>query len=53
MAKFTAYWLTGKAEVLEGRDFTEAFNKNYSAGALRALDFYGEGEPDQAESHVP
>lgn len=34
----------GKKEVIEGSTISEAMNKHYSAGALRALDFYEQGE---------
>lgn len=45
--KFTYYWLTGKREVLEGKDTADALNKaGYGGGALRALDFYQEGDVD-------
>jgi len=43
MKKFMLYWLDGKTEIIEGKDITEAFNRaGYSAGALRALDYYKE-----------
>lgn len=45
MNKFILYWLTGKAEIIEGRNITLAFRSaGYSGGALRALDFYDNGE---------
>lgn len=40
MASFTVFWLTGRKEIIHGRDMADAFNKNYSAGALQAIDFY-------------
>lgn len=41
---FTFYWRTGKREVLKGIDPADALNKaGYSAGAVRALDFYVPG----------
>lgn len=46
---FTLYWLTGDKEVVSGRDIVEAMNKNYSAGALRVLDFYAEGKNEDYE----
>lgn len=45
MNKFVLYWLTGKAEVVQGVDIADAMNKaGYGNGALRALDFYDNGE---------
>lgn len=42
---FTLYWLTGRREVVSGRDIAEAMTlAGYSAGALRALDFYASGD---------
>lgn len=44
MKEFTFYWLTGKREVLKGDTQADAFNRGgYSAGAIRALDFYAKG----------
>lgn len=41
---YTFYWLTGNREVLKGRNPAACLNKaGYSSGALRALDFYAEG----------
>lgn len=40
MAAFTVFWLTGHKEVIHGRDIADAFNKQYSPGALQAIDFY-------------
>lgn len=45
MQKFTLYWLHGKREVVEGNTISEAFTLvGYSAGAIRALDFYAQGD---------
>ena len=45
MNKFTFYWLTGKREVLEGDKPLQALNDTgYGGGAVRALDFYAEGD---------
>jgi hypothetical protein len=41
MPKYIFHWKTGKDEVISGRNISDAFNKaGYSAGALRALDYY-------------
>ena len=45
--KFTLYWKTGKREVLTGTSISNAMNKCYSSGALRALDFYKVGEVEE------
>lgn len=43
------YWLTGQREVLTGVTVADALNRaGYGAGALRALDFYGDA--DQADA---
>lgn len=45
--KFTLFWLDGKREVVEGRTIAEAMTlAGYSSGALRALDFYANGDCD-------
>jgi hypothetical protein len=45
MKQFTLFWLTGTTEIIKGDDITMAFNNaGYSSGALRALDFYEEGD---------
>lgn len=42
---YTLFWLTGNSEIVEGDTISEALNgAGYSAGALRALDFYSEGD---------
>lgn len=43
--KFTLYWLDGKREVVQGRTAAEAMTlAGYGGGAVRALDFYANGE---------
>lgn len=45
MKKFILYWLDGKAEVVVGDTITEAFtNAGYSNSAMKALDFYDNGD---------
>ncbi|NLN24880.1 MAG: hypothetical protein GX163_04345 [Bacteroidetes bacterium] len=42
---FTLYWLDGKSETIEGRDFSNAMTKaGYGNGALKALDFFTDGD---------
>lgn len=46
--KFTLYWLSGLREVIEGYDFADALRRaGYGNGALRALDFYANGDNHQ------
>ena len=41
---FTVFWLTGKSQIIKGYDAVSAFNNSgIGAGALRACDFYAEG----------
>lgn len=43
--KFTLYWRTGKREVVQGRTIAEAMTlAGYGGGAVRALDFYANGD---------
>lgn len=43
--QFTLYWLDGKRQVLTGEDIEHAFTyAGYGAGAIRAVDFYFEGD---------
>lgn len=45
MNTFVLYWLTGNAEIVQGSDIADAMNKaGYGNGALRALDFYDNGD---------
>lgn len=37
---FILHWIDGRTEEIAGYDIAHAFNKYYSAGALRALDYY-------------
>lgn len=42
---YTLFWLTGKSELVKGSDPSIAMTMaGYGAGALRALDFYAEGD---------
>ncbi len=49
MKKFKLYWLcAGKTEIVKGKDIAEAFtNAGYSAGAIKALDWYEEVTEDE------
>lgn len=41
---FTLFWLTGEHELVKGKTIAEAMTlAGYSNGAVRALDFYGQG----------
>ena len=48
MKNFTLFWLTGKREVINADvddGIADAFTKaGYSAGAIKALDFYFDGD---------
>lgn len=45
MKEFTLFWLTGKSEVVKGSDIANAMTlSGYSGGAVRALDFYAQGD---------
>ncbi len=44
MKTFTLFWLTGESEIVTGRDISEAVNKNYGGGAMKALDFWSHGD---------
>jgi hypothetical protein len=47
---YTFFWLTGQKQVLKGFDPAHALTQaGYSQGALRALDFYAEGDNDEYE----
>jgi len=41
---YTLFWLTGTKEVVTGKSISEAVNKHYGGGVLRALDFWKEGD---------
>ncbi len=44
---FTLFWLSGKREVLYGKNLNNALtNAGYSQGALKALDFWAYGDND-------
>ena len=48
MKKYTLYWLDGKREVVEGNSISDAVNAaGYGYGALKALDFWAEGDNDE------
>lgn len=50
MERYTYYWRDGSREVLEGTDFINAFTRaGYSSGAVRALDFFMEGDDKEYE----
>lgn len=43
--KFKIHWLDGKVEIVEGRDFPDAFRSaGLGAGAVKAVDYYEETE---------
>lgn len=45
MKTFTLYWLTGDKEKVTGDTIADAMTlAGYSSGAVRALDFYAEGD---------
>ena len=45
MKIFTLFWLTGKTELVKGNTPEEAMTlAGYGAGAIPALDFYGNGD---------
>ena len=45
MNTYTLYWKTGDREIVEGDTPGQAMTlAGYSRGALRALDFYAEGD---------
>lgn len=45
METFTLFWLTGESEVVKGSSIANAFMMaGYSSGAMRALDFFGNGD---------
>lgn len=42
---FTLFWLDGKSELVQGETVEQAMtNAGYGNGALKALDFYAEGD---------
>lgn len=44
MNEFTLFWRTGESETVKGETIAKAMaSAGYSAGALKALDFYGAG----------
>lgn len=50
MKQFTFFWRTGRREVLMGIDPANAANNaGYGGGAMRALDFWSEGDNQNYE----
>jgi len=48
MRTYTLYWLTGKREVVKGKDVAQAMTlAGYGGGAVGALDFYASGNDNQ------
>jgi hypothetical protein len=48
------YWLTGQREVLPGATAADALNRaGYSAGAIRALDFFADGDREDSWAWNP
>lgn len=44
MKTYTLFWLTGQSEIVKGNNPADAMTlAGYGNGALRALDFYAEG----------
>lgn len=42
--EFTLYWLHGEKQVVKGTSIEDAFTRaGYGAGAIRAIDFYSNG----------
>ena len=42
---YTLFWLTGDTQIVKGYDPASAMNNaGIGSGALRVLDFYGEGD---------
>lgn len=45
MKTYTLFWKDGKREIVKGENPAQAMTlAGYSNGAVRALDFYGEGD---------
>ena len=45
MNTYTLFWLTGESEIVQGDGIAKAMTlAGYSNGAVRALDFYSEGD---------
>jgi len=50
MKFFKLYWLTGKEEIIKGVNIADAFtHAGYSAGAIRALDWYDPIEEEDGD----
>ena len=50
--EFTLFWLTGKKELVTGENITIAVNKHYGGGAMRALDFWANGNYMDSDRYV-
>ena len=51
--QFTLFWLTGETEIVKGKDIATAMNNaGIGNGALRALDFYAEGDKEKDYTYV-
>lgn len=44
LKKFTIYWIGGDRQVVEGTNFADACTRAGLGGAVRAMDFYAEGD---------
>ena len=50
MNTYTLYWRTGKRETVQGADPAQAMTlAGYGGGAMRALDFYANGDNHEYE----
>ena len=50
MNTYTLYWRTGKRETVQGADPAQAMTlAGYGGGAVRALDFYANGDNHEYE----
>jgi len=48
MKTFILFWLTGDKEIVQGMDIADAVRRSgYGGGAMRALDFWSEGNDDK------
>lgn len=53
MKTFTLFWLTGETQLVTGNSPVEAMNNaGIGNGALRALDFYAEGDKRNDYTYV-
>ena len=50
MKKYKLYWLSAEPQIVEGANIVDAFTKaGYSAGAVRALDWFEEIKEEQID----